>query len=177
MSKIKMCAVLAVGLFVVGCGDDSYNCDNDAATIEAIKLEAYDKMYNKFDPRLDKIIDDSMSLIKINSREIVNINDKTKRSTCKAKYTLENPKNENEFKIMARVVLVMEKIFKTNGMFLSIKDQNMKNDIFKEIESDLQRRKDELSKSIYDNPDTGQETIIYDVYDNGRGDSFVEVAQ
>ena len=53
----------------------------------------------------------------------------------------------------------------------------MKNDIFKEIESDLQRRKDELSKSIYDNPDTGQETIIYDVYDNGRGDSFVEVTQ
>ena len=78
---------------------------------------------------------------------------------------------------MARVVLVMEKVFKTNGMFLSIKDQNMKNDFFKEIESDLQRRKDELSKSIYDNPDTGQETIIYDVYDNGRGDSFVKVAQ
>ena len=55
MSKIRMCAVLAAGLFVVGCGDDSYNCDNDVATIEAIKLEAYDKMYNKFDPRLDKI--------------------------------------------------------------------------------------------------------------------------
>jgi putative lipoprotein len=54
MSKIKMCAVLAVGLFFVGCGDDSYNYDNDAATIEAIKLEFYDKMYNKFDPRLEK---------------------------------------------------------------------------------------------------------------------------
>lgn len=99
MSKIKMCAVLAAGLFVVGCGDDSYNCDNDVATIKAIKLEAYDKMYNKFDPRLDKIIDDSMSLIKINSREIMNINDKTKRSTCKAKYTVENPKMKMNLKL------------------------------------------------------------------------------
>lgn len=100
-------------LFIVGCGDSSYNCDNDEDTIFAMKLK-YDEMYNKFDPRLDKILDDYLSLIEINSRELISIDDKAKRSICTAKYRIRNPKNEKD---MARFLLVIEKSLKQTEYF------------------------------------------------------------
>lgn len=50
----------------------------------------------------------------------------------------------------------------------------MKNEFFDGIENNLKTRKDELSKMIERNSAT-QQTITYDAYDNGRGETFIEV--
>lgn len=176
MQKVKILTPITAMLLLVGCGNDSsYNCDSDDASLTAIRIQSYDAMYNKFDPRLDRILDDSLSAIKIQKREILNIDDKTKRSTCKATYIIDNPKNEKEFEVMAKVVLVMEKLIQTNGMILNAKNNSeIKDKFFQEIEQGLKFRKDELIKSINENP-ISQEVVVYDMYDNGRGESFVEV--
>lgn len=137
-------------MLLTGCGDGgSYNCDRDDASLTAIRIRSYEAMYNKFDARLDKILDDLLFAIKIQKREILNIDDKDKRSTCKATYITENSKNEKEFEAMARVVLVMEKLIQTSGMILNAKNNpEIKDKFFQEIEQGLKSRKDELIKSI-----------------------------
>ncbi|MDO5046287.1 hypothetical protein [Campylobacter sp.] len=176
MQKIKILTPITAMLLLVGYGDDSsYNCNSDDASLTAIRIQSYDDMYNKFDPRLDKILDDSLSTIKIQKREILNIDDNAKRSTCKVTYIMDNPKNEKEFENMARVILVMERIIQTNGMILNAKNNSeIKDKFFQEIERNLKLRKDELAKSINENP-SSQEVVVYDMYDNGRGESFIEV--
>ena len=91
-------------LIFIGCGDDSYNCQNNDSVADAVRISY--SMGDEFEgTKIEEIFNKMSELVKVNSIELLTIDDQNKYSTCKANFIFD-PKNEKESKVIEKALII-----------------------------------------------------------------------
>jgi len=164
-------------LMFIGCGDDSYNCQNNDSVADAVRISY--SMGDEFEgTKIEEIFNKMSELVKVNSIELLTIDDQNKYSTCKANFIFD-PKNEKESKVIEKALIIYAEFM--SNPYINVKSMNLKekNEFSEKISQkrveDFNEREQNMIENITKRITQENQTINYKMYDNGRGESYIQI--
>lgn len=156
MMKKYAFALAVAGVVLAGCGDSAYNCDNENVLMSAIMIK------NGLDVNDEKDISKVKNALKSfnTSIELLRINDEDKESFCNAKLTAKKAENKSD----------MKKIMYSAGVIENTSEKDMDAIINRLIENNVSIS--DFNKRMKQN---ATYNLHYRAYDNGRGDTYIEI--